>query len=409
MAMDKKDAFRMALASLWANKLRSVLTLLGVVIGVASVIAVVTLVNGANRFVATKISRFGADVFTLTQMPTLITNYDDYLRYTKRKVMSIEEYHAIQESCRSCRAVGASESTTGTIVVGRQSSTGSQVRGFTALMPELTDLNITEGRGFTQADEAHGAHVAIIGTDVQDNLLQGADPLGKEIRVDGVPYTVIGLGEKKGKTLGASQDDWVAIPLPAYQRTYGTAKSISIAVKGGSGPAMETAMDESRVIIRSQRHDRPGTEDSFSLETSNGLVSLWGQISGSFELVAVAIAAISLVVGGIVIMNIMLVSVTERTREIGVRKALGASRSDVLLQFLLESATMALLGGFLGVALGVGGAQVVTVLLDFPSSIALWSIFAGLGVALSVGVFFGVYPARKAAELDPIVALRSDF
>ena len=180
-------------------------------------------------------------------------------------------------------------------------------------------------------------------------------------------------------------------------------------MKGGSGPAMETAMDETRVIMRSQRHDRPGVEDSFNIETSNGLVSLWGQISGSFELVAVAIAAISLVVGGIVIMNIMLVSVTERTREIGVRKALGASKGDVLLQFLLESATMALLGGVLGVALGVGGAQIVTVLLDFPSSIAIWSIFAGLGVAISVGVFFGVYPARKAAELDPIVALRSDF
>ncbi len=409
MAMDKKDAFRLALSSLWANKLRSVLTLLGVVIGVASVIAVVTLVNGANRFVATKISRFGADTFTISQMPSLITDYDDYLRYTKRKVIGIDAYHAVQDVCRTCQAVGASQTTKGTIVVGRQSSKDSQVRGYTALMPELTNLNITEGRGFTQADEAHGAHVAIIGTDVEDNLLEDADPIGKDIRVDGVPYTVIGLGERQGKTLGASQDDWVAIPLPAYQRTYGTAKSINIAVKGGSGPAMETAMDETRVIIRSQRHDRPGVEDSFSLETSNGLVSLWAQISGSFELVAVAIAAISLVVGGIVIMNIMLVSVTERTREIGVRKALGASRADVLLQFLLESATMALLGGFLGVALGVGGAQIVTVLLDFPSSIALWSIFAGLGVALSVGVFFGVYPARKAAELDPIVALRSDF
>ncbi len=399
----------MALASLWANKLRSVLTLLGVVVGVASVIAVVSLVNGANHYVATKISRFGADTFTVSQMPTLITNYDDYLRYTKRKVMSVDEYHALQDDCRTCQAVGASETGKGKIVVGRQSSTDSQIRGYTALMPELTNLNITEGRGFTQADEAHGAHVAIIGTDVEDNLFEDADPMGKEIRVDGVLYTVIGLGERQGKTLGASQDDWVAIPLPAFQRTYGTAKSISIAIKGGSGPAMETAMDESRVIVRSLRHDRPGVEDSFSLESSNGLVSLWSQISGSFELVAVAIAAISLVVGGIVIMNIMLVSVTERTREIGVRKALGASANDVLLQFLLESATMALIGGFLGVALGVGGAQIVTVLLDFPSSVALWSVFAGLGVALSVGVFFGVYPARKAAQLDPIVALRSDF
>ena len=409
MPMEKKDGLRMALASLWANKLRSVLTLLGVVIGVASVIAVVTLVNGANRFVATKINRFGADVFTVNQMPTRLGLYEDDSGSTRRRVLGRDEDHAVQGQCRSCLAVGASTTTRGTIVVGRQSSTDSQVRGYTALMPELTNLNITEGRGFTQADEEHASHVAIIGTDVEENLLQDADPMGREIRVDGVPYTVIGLGEKQGKTLGASQDDWVAVPLTAYQKSYGTQKSVAIAVRGGSGAAMETASDETRVILRSLRHDRPGTEDSFSLETSNGLVALWSQVSGSFELVAVAIAAISLVVGGIVIMNIMLVSVTERTREIGVRKALGASRNDVLLQFLLESAIMALLGGVVGVIFGVGSAKIVTFALDFPSDVALWSVFAGLGVAISVGIFFGVYPARKAAELDPIVALRSDF
>ncbi len=409
MAMERKDAFRLALESLWANKLRSVLTLFGVVIGVASVILVVTLVNGANRFVASKINRFGADVFTVTQMPAVVTDYDEYIRYTKRKVLGLDEYHAIQGQCHTCRLVGASETTSGTVVTGKQSSSGTQIRGYTAYMPELTNLNITEGRGFTQAEEDHATHVAIIGTDIEENLLQDADPLGKEIRVGGVAYTVIGLGEKQGKSLGASQDDWVAIPLTAYQRTYGSASSINIAVRAGGGAAMEAAEDESRVITRSLRHDRPGTADSFTLDTSDSLLSLWSQISGSFELVAVAIAAISLVVGGIVIMNIMLVSVTERTREIGVRKALGASRNDVLLQFLLESATMALIGGLLGVAVGVGGAEIVTIALNFPSSVALWSIFAGLAVALSVGIFFGVYPARKAAELDPIVALRSEF
>ena len=251
--------------------------------------------------------------------------------------------------------------------------------------------------------------MAIIGTDVEENLLQDAPPLGHEIRVDGVPYTVIGIGEKQGKTLGASQDDWVAIPLTAYQSVYGGAKTISIAVKAGNGAQMEAAEDEARVILRSLRHDRPGVPDSFTIASSDSLLSLWSQISSAVERGAGGIAAISLVVGGIVIMNIMLVSVTERTREIGVRKALGASKADVLLQFLMESATMALVGGLLGVMLGVGIAQGVTALLGFPSSIALWSIFAGLLVAISVGVFFGVYPARKAANLDPIVALRSDF
>ncbi|HLI77466.1 MAG TPA: ABC transporter permease, partial [Acidobacteriaceae bacterium] len=307
--MDRKDAFRMALASLWANKLRSVLTLLGVVIGVASVIAVVTLVNGANRFVATKINSFGADVFQIRQQPSVITSYEEYLKYTKRKVLTLDEYRAVAEGCKSCLEVGASSGTTGKIVVGRQNSTGTQIRGYTALMPDMSNLNITEGRSFTQADDDHASHVAIIGTDIQENLLQGADPIGKEIRVDGVPYTVIGLGEKEGKTLGQSQDDYVAIPLSAYQKTYGTAKTISIAVKAGTGPQMEQAIDETRVIMRGLRHDRPGEDDSFTTETSDSLMSLWSQLSQSFEAVAVGIAAISLVVGGIVIMNIMLVSV----------------------------------------------------------------------------------------------------
>ncbi len=408
--MDKKEAFRMAVQSLWANKLRSVLTLLGVVIGVASVIAVVTLVNGANTYVATKINSQGANVFTISQQPAFTTSYKEYLKYGKRKVISLEQYYALKDGCTLCLQVGALQSTTGKIVYGAQSSTDTQIRGYTALMPEMQNLNIVEGRGYTQADEDHGAKVAIIGADIEENLLKFEDPIGKEIRVDGVPYTIIGLGEKQGKTLGQSQDNWVGVPLTSYQKTYGTAKTVTLYAKApGGADGMEAASDQARQIMRGLRHDRPGEEDSFSLETSDALAGLLGQVTGSIGAVAIAIAAISLVVGGVVIMNIMLVSVTERTREIGVRKALGAKRADVLMQFLMESSLLALAGGTVGVALGVGAAMGVAALVSFPATVAVWSIFAGLVVALSVGVFFGVYPARKAADLDPIVALRSEF
>jgi len=408
--METKEAFRIAVQSLWANKLRSVLTLLGVVIGVASVIAVVTLVNGARTYVATKVNKQGADVFTISQRPAIVNNYKDYIRYMKRKIISLDEYRAMQAECTDCLQVGAFQSSIGKIVFGKESSTDTTIRGYTTLMPEMQNLNIVEGRGLTQAEEDHAASVAIIGSDIEENLLKFQDPLGKEIRVDGVPYTVIGLAEKQGKTLGASQDNWVAIPLTSFQKTYGTAKTLTIYAKAGSGTvAMDQATDQARVILRGLRHDRPGVDDSFTISTSDQLAGLLTSVSGYFGGVAVAIAAISLIVGGIVIMNIMLVSVTERTREIGVRKALGAKRTDILKQFLMESGTMALVGGAIGVLFGVGAALGVSALLGFPSAVAVWSIFAGLLVALSVGIFFGVYPARKAADLDPIVALRSEF
>ena len=404
-----REAIRMALASLWANKLRTVLTLLGVVIGVASVIAVVTLVNGANLYVATKINRYGANTFTLSKQPAFVSSYNDHVLFEKRRNLLLPDYHAVLDGCDLCSSVGAMQTTIGKVVDGTQSSTDTVIRGYTSSMAAMQNLNIVQGRDLTPNDEEHATHVALIGSDIQENLIKDQDPIGAEIRVDGVPYTVIGLAEKQGKTLGQSQDNWVAVPITAYQRTYGTAKSVTIYAKAYSGAGMEAASDQARVLLRSVRHDRPGQQDSFTLETSDTLVGLWKQISGSFAAVAVAIAAISLVVGGIVIMNIMLVSVTERTREIGVRKALGARPRDILLQFLLESATMAILGGVVGVIGGVVVAKVVTALLSFPSAIALWSVFAGLAVAASVGIFFGVYPARRAAALDPIVALRSEF
>jgi putative ABC transport system permease protein len=407
--MEIKESVKIALQSLWANKLRSVLTLLGVVIGVASVIAVVTLVNGANVYVQTKFSNYGADVFTVSKMPSIITNSDDYHRYQARKDILFPDYQYVAENCHRCVGIGAQQSSVGKVVRGTESVTDSQIRGYTWQMPSLQNLNIVAGRGFTEADENHAAHVAIIGTDIQDHLFAGIDPLGQELRVDGTPYTVVGISEKQGSTFGASQDNWVAVPLTSYQRSYGTAKTLLIYAKAGeAGPRLEDAADEVRVLLRSRRHDAPGAPDSFELDTNNTLVGFFSVITRSFGAVAGAIAMISLVVGGIVIMNIMLVSVTERTREIGIRKALGARPRDILLQFLIESGTMALVGGAFGVIGGIAVAQVVTLALGFPSTVAFWSVLLGLLMATSTGVFFGVYPARKAAQLDPIVALRQE-
>jgi putative ABC transport system permease protein len=277
-------------------------------------------------------------------------------------------------------------------------------------MAEISDLNIVQGRALTPMDDQMGTHDVVVGYDIVDNLLPNVDPIGQNVRVDGEVYSVVGVGERKGEVFGQSEDNYVDMPLSTYLHTHGEHESVDISAKAGMAPgALDNAIDEVRALMRSRRHDQPGAEDSFSISTNDTFISLFNQITGIFATVIVGIASISLVVGGVVIMNIMLVSVTERTREIGIRKSLGARRQDVMIQFLIEAAAMALLGGMFGVLGGITVAEIVTHVVGFPSSVALWSVMLGLFVATSVGIFFGVYPARKAAMLDPIVALRAEL
>jgi putative ABC transport system permease protein len=408
--MELIEGVKLALQSLWANKMRSILTLLGVVIGVASVIMVVTLTNGAKDFVTTKINTYGAGVVTISKMPQTFITVDEYLSFQKRRDITLDDYRAVLAECRLCVSVGARRSTTGTVVYGNHSSTDTEIRGWTWTMPALSNLNIDLGRSFTEVEDVHSAHVAIVGYDVVDNLLGPGDPLGKEIRVAGTPYTIIGVGERQGKMLGQSMDDWVAVPLSAFLEEFGAHATMDIYVNaGGGGEVIDNVMDQLRTIMRARRHLAPGTADTFTIDTSATFQDLLGRILNSFGAVVAAIAGISLVVGGIVIMNIMLVSVTERTREIGVRKALGARRQDILLQFLIESATMSLVGGLIGVLAGIALAKTITLIIAFPSAVQIWSILVSLFVATAVGLFFGVYPAHKASQLDPIVALRAEI
>src|SRR5437016_3488108 len=407
--MNFSEAVAISTSSLWAHKLRSVLTLVGVVIGVSAVIAVVSLINGANRYVATRVFRLGADVFGLSKQPSIIRNVDDWLEFQKRKRITYDDFQAVRELCKSCKEIGASLGGRVEVKSGLNSLKDTNLRAWTPQMAQLYDVDLLSGRHMTEEDMRGAAPVCVIGNDLIENLMPGIDPIGKEVRWNNIPCEIIGAGKKQGSALGTSLDNWIVIPLTTYKKNFGTQQdSLRITSRAGSAAKIQESVDEVRQIMRGRHHLAYSKPDDFAIETSDSFLSLWKDISGSFFAVTIAIASISLVVGGIVIMNIMLVSVTERTREIGVRKALGARRSDILLQFLIESSTVAVIGGAVGVFCGVLVAKLVSWVSPLPSAVQLWSVIGGLLVALSVGLFFGTYPTSKAAKLDPVEALRSE-
>lgn len=403
------EAIRISLDSLRANKMRSILTLIGIIIGVMTVIAVVSIINGLNSYVATKIFNLGADVFILSKSPNVILNIDDWTEAQKRKNIELEDYEAVRTACEHCSMVGAATSLRGRVKYGEQFLKDVSVSGWSSAMPEILDIEIASGRELNETDDAHKSHLCVIGTDIADNLFPSTDPLGREVKINDEPYQVVGVFKKLGSTLGQSRDNFVMIPLTAFLKQHGSHRSLRIFAKSYGESTLDVAQDEMRLIMRARRHVPYQKKDDFAIETNQTFLAIWENISRAFFLVTVTVASISLIVGGVVIMNIMLVSVTERTREIGIRKAVGARRHDILLQFLIESSTLSLVGGLWGILIGVLIAKVVSWVTPLPSSIETWSVMMGLFVSISIGLFFGIYPATRASKLDPIAALRYEL
>jgi putative ABC transport system permease protein len=406
--MRLREAIFISLYSLRSNRLRSILTLLGVVIGVMTVVTVVSFISGLNAYVSEKIFTLGPDVFVVTRTPLVTVSIEDWIETEKRRNLDLADADAIRQACDDCVSVGVTSNATATIKRGREYLEGTQVQGNTHDVLDILGTKLESGRGLSAHDVLHARQVVVIGADVAETLLPFVDPVGKELTVDDRPFEIIGVGQKQGAVIGQSRDNWVVMPISVFSKMWGSRRSVRIYAKADGVERMEAAQDQSRQILRARRHLAYTAKDDFEIDTNANFLALWANISRTFFAVTVAIASISLVVGGIVVMNIMLVSVTERTREIGVRKALGARRRDIMAQFLVESATLSLVGGLLGIFLGIAVALTVSQITAMPASVEWWAIALAILVSTGVGLFFGIYPATRAARLNPITALRHE-
>jgi putative ABC transport system permease protein len=402
-----RDNLAETFSALRAHKLRASLTMLGLTMGVATLIVVMTIVQGANLYVEQKIANLGTNVFQIARTPFAVTDFNIVIKALKNRKIEIDDMQAVAERCNECAEVGATASTTIRARYGNKEVTDVNLSGNTPSMADIDTRTVERGRYFTESESDHRANVCLIGDTLVQQLFLGIDPLGKILRVGNEEFTVVGIMEKVGSVLGQDQDNFVMVPLTVYLRMQGAHNSLTINVLS-TAERFQNAQDQATLIMRARRHLAAGMENDFFIGTKESYMALWRSISTAFFAVFIMVSAISVIIGGIVIMNVMLMSVTARRREIGVRRAVGATKLDIMRQFVAESIVQCIAGGLIGITLGFLIALLLRTYTPFPASVQKSVAMLGVILSSAVGLFFGIYPAFRAANLDPIVALRSD-
>jgi putative ABC transport system permease protein len=403
-----REAAAVAADSLRASKLRSFLTLLGVILATTTLIAVMSIIHGMDRYIADSVSSMGSDGFRIVRI-AFLGNFDPkkYVEMQKRNPqLSPDEFQFLKEHATLVNDIGMGASRIAGVAAGGQSLTAVTLNGGTPNWASLSNTQIADGRYFTEIENNHRAAVVVLGADINNALFGGAEAVGKIVKIDGRPFTVVGVAVAKGSPFGQSQDGFVDIPVQTFFGIYGSRQGISYSARASSQDFLEQAKDEIRTLIRARRHLSPKQDDNFSVLSSDSLVGAWDRLTGAIAATAVAIVSIFMVVGGVVIMNIMLAAVTERTHEIGIRKSVGARRQDILSQFLVESSMLSGIGGLFGVAFAWMIAALVRTFTPVPMAIPIVAVASALALSTMVGLFFGIYPAQRASKLDPIEALR---
>lgn len=402
------ETLKLALDALRAHKLRSFLTLLGVILAVTTLVAVMSVIAGMNLYVAERVANLGANVYLVHRFG-IITSEDDWIKAQKRPMITLEDYERLRDNMKLAKAVAGTEEHNVEVKSGNLTMQNTSMAGATPNYADVRNLNVAEGRFITPADEEHRSEVVFIGPDLATKFFPNVDPLGKTLRVQTHTYEIIGVAEPLGSAFGESQDNYMIMPLATWRKGWHTNNDwLTIFVQAPSGELMEASQDEARMLFRAWRHLPNDAPDNFAVLGSDSIMALWKSLTGNLAFVAMALVSVFLVVGGIVIMNIMLASVTERTREIGLRRSLGARKKHILLQFLTESAVLAAVGGLLGILAAYVLVFIVKKLTSIPMETPLIAVILSLLLATVVGLFFGIFPAMRAAKLDPIEALRAE-